>query len=69
METEPEEAQQPGPQAPQPTPVSQEQPLTTAAPDHGATGNGAESAMARLISQEQSRAVPVSADDAADSSF
>jgi hypothetical protein len=34
-------------------------------PNHGTTGEGAGSAMARLISQEQARIVPGKADDAA----
>ena len=63
-----DESQQRGTQSKQPAPGSEEQAVPKDAADHGATGEGSGSAMARLISQEQSRVVPGSAEDAADGS-
>ena len=48
--------------------MNREQPVPNEATDHGATGQGAESAMARLISQEQARIVPGAAEEPADDS-
>ena len=63
-----DEPQQPGTQSQQESPERQEQPVPKDAADHGATGEGSGSALARLISQEQSRVVPGSAENAANGS-
>jgi hypothetical protein len=43
---------------------AEEQSARADTPHHGSTGEGSGSAMARLISQEQSRVVPGAPDDA-----
>ena len=47
----------------QPEPKQAQQEASTASATHGSTGEGAGSAMARLISQEQARIVPGAPED------